>query len=193
MANTSECSVCYGETGPFQKLCCGHVFCKGCIKNWYLRGAAGSSCPMCRRPIYFKGFHKVRDEWSDEAWESKCAEVFSEAIDAAFEDAQGMVEVFPPKWSARIMNDLIEDLKDTEKTYRYLKSEDVTSEDIEYVLLGSVDYYSDRHINKYKYHNDPPKTFETKYPWLAQQRSGAMKRVRARTDPWVTLSFYVVI
>ena len=188
-----ECAVCYAEAGPFQKLCCGHTFCTGCVKNWYLKGAAGSSCPMCRRPMYFKGFHKVRDEWNEDAWESRCADVFSEAIDYAFEDAQTMAEVFPPRWRSQIMSDLMEDLKDTEKTLRFLKSEDVTSEDIEYVLLGSDDYYSDRRINKVWYVDEPPKAFETKYPWLGQNRSGAQKRVRARMDPWVTVSFYVYV
>ena len=102
-----------------------------------------------------------------------------------------MAEVFPPRWRSQIMSDLMEDLKDTEKTLRFLKSEDVASEDIEYVLLGSDDYYSDRRINKVWYIDDPPKAFETKYPWISQNRAGAQKRVRARTDPWVIVSFYV--
>ena len=40
--NDRECSVCYSETGPFQKLCCGHTFCTRCVKNWYLKGVAGA-------------------------------------------------------------------------------------------------------------------------------------------------------
>lgn len=143
--------------------------------------------------MYFKGFHKVREQWNEDAWESRCADVFSEAIDGAFSDAQLMAEAFPAHWYSRIMSDLIEDLKDTEKTLRFLKSEDVASEDIEYVLLGSDDYYSDRHINKFRYIDEPSKAFETKYPWLGHNRSGAQKRVRARTDPWATITFYIEV
>lgn len=186
-----ECSVCYGESGPFQKLCCGHTFCTGCIKNWYLRGAAGTSCPMCRRPVYFKGFHKMRDEWNEEAWESRCADVFSEVIDEAFENARILAAAFSPRMYTRLMNEALDDIKDAEKTYRYLKSEDVTSDDIEYVLLDTYDYYSDRHINKVWWCDEPQKQFETRYPWLTQSTGGSPKRVRAREDPWVTLSFYV--
>ena len=80
-----ECSVCYSEAGPFRKLTCNHEFCTGCIKTWYLKGS-GTGCPMCRRPIYFKGFHNVRDEWDEVAWENRCADVFSAAIDQRVEE-----------------------------------------------------------------------------------------------------------
>jgi len=195
--DSMECSVCYGESGPFQKLCCGHVFCKGCIKSWYLKGVSSSganaSCPMCRRPMYFRGFHAVREEWDDDAWENKCADVFSEAIDMAFEEAQEFAESFPERFRGRIMRDVIEDVLDIEKTYRFLKSVNASSEDIEYVLLYTGDYYSDRHINKWNWCDEPKKGFETRYPWLKQSRTGSQKRVRAREDPWVTVSFYIEV
>lgn len=186
-----ECSVCYGESGPFQKLCCGHTFCSGCIKNWYLKGAAGSSCPMCRAPVYFKGFHKVREEWNEDAWEEKCSEVFSQALDESFAGAQDFAESLPPRWRGRIMRDVLEDFIDIEKTYRFLKNEGVSSDDMEEVFYYG-DYYSDRHMHKYWYLDEPRKEFASRYPIVEKSTKG-FKRARARQDPWVTLSFYIEV
>jgi len=186
-----ECAVCYGETGPFQKLCCGHTFCSGCVKNWYLKGAAGTSCPMCRRPMYFRGFHKVREEWDEEAWEQRCSEIMGEAIDEAFEESREMASYFPPEFSQQIMDGIMEDLQDIDKTMRYLKSEGIGADDIEYVLFETADYYSDRNINKWSWCDEPVKDFQTRYPRLSLDHTGSPKRVRAREDPWMTVSFYI--
>ena len=184
--------MCYAEGGPFQKLCCGHVFCKGCIKNWYLKGSNGTACPMCRKPVYWRGFHEVREEWNDEAYENKCDEVFGEALDEAFAEAQEYANEFAPKWRRRIFMDVIEDFVLIEKTYRFLKNEGVHPEDMSDVFYYG-DYYSDRHMNKMLYLDEPPKSLATRYPWLRQGMAGSQKRVRAWEDPWVTVSFYIEV
>jgi hypothetical protein len=185
-----ECSVCYGDEGVFQKLSCGHDFCSGCIKTWYLKGT-GAGCPMCRAPIYFKGFHKVREQWDEDAWDHKCNEVFGTALDECFAEAQDFAESLPAKWRGRIMRDVLEDFIDIEKTYRFLKNEGVGPEDMQEVFDWG-DYYSDRHINKCWYLDEPPKTFASRYPIVDKSAKG-FKRARARQDLWVTLSFYIEV
>ena len=184
-----ECSVCYGETGPFQKLCCGHDFCAGCIKTWYLKGT-GTGCPMCRAPIYFKGFHKVRDQWNADAYETKCAEVFSEAIDACATQAFEYAEAFPWRWRPTILREIIEDVKDIERTYRVLLSYGVAPEDIDDAFYNE-DYYSDRHMDKFSYIDEPPKNLALKRADRGAARCG--KRARARQDTWATFSFVIEI
>jgi Ring finger domain len=184
-----ECAVCYGDEGPFQKLCCGHTFCKGCIKNWYHKGAAGASCPMCRAPIYFKGFHKLRDEWAEEAWENRCSEILSEAIDNCIAETFEAAEYFPEEFREQITDGVLDDLRDLDKTMRFLKSEGVSSEDIEFVLFETMDYYSDRHIDKCWWIDEPPKEFATRYPVTEKSASRGFKRARAFEDPWVTVNF----
>ena len=183
-----ECSVCYGECGPFQKLCCGHSFCTGCLKTWYLKGT-GTGCPMCRRPIYFKGFAKVRDQWDEEAWETRCSEVLSEVLDATFAESQQMAEYFPD-YQEEIMEDLVVDMVDIEKTFRFLKAEGLCSEDIEYVLTETTDYYSDRNLDRVRWIDEPVKKWVSKYSQIGDP-ARSVKRVRARQDPWFTVSFYV--
>lgn len=189
---TCECAVCYGESGPFQKLCCGHVFCTNCIKNWYLKGAAGSSCPMCRAPVYFKGFHAVRDQWNEDAWDTKCAEVFGDALDERFAEAQEFAEAFPPRWRSRIFKELVSEFVEVEKTYRYLRNEGVSPEDMDEVFYWG-DYYSDRHMNKYWYLDEPRKETVPMVQSRGRGAPGSPKRVRAREDPWATVSFYIEI
>ena len=186
-----ECTVCYSESGPFQKLCCGHVFCKACVKNWYLRGASGSSCPMCRRPMYWSGFHKVRDQWNEEAYVHKCDEVFGEALDDAFEEAQEFAESLPAKWRARIFRQVIDDFRDIEKTFRFMMWHEADPEDIADVFYYG-DYYSDRGINKYQWDDEPRKDLATRYPLRKDGVKGG-KRCRARQDTWITLSFYIEV
>jgi hypothetical protein len=138
--------------------------------------------------VYFKGFHKVRDQWNDEALDNKCTEVFGAALDERFAEAQEFAESFPPKWRSRIFKELVEEFVEIEKTYRFMLNEGVGPEDMDEVFYWG-DYYSDRHMNKYWYLDEPRKELASRYPWLGQNsRSG--KRVRARQDPWVTVSFY---
>lgn len=185
-----ECAVCYSETGPFQKLCCGHTFCAGCVKNWYLKGSAGSSCPMCRRPMYFKGFHKVREEWNDEAYENRCAEILGEALDESIAESLEMAETFPT-FRDEILEDAMQDLLEIERTFRYLKNEDLHTDYIDYVLRYTADYYSDRHLDRVRYLDEPPKDLAPRLTERGGARCG--KRVRARQDPWATFSFVIEI
>ena len=186
-----ECAVCYSETGSFQKLCCGHVFCKDCVKAWYHKGAAGASCPMCRRPMYFKGFHRVRDEWEAEAYDNKCAEVFSQALDDLFTEAQTFAASFPQRWRARIVANVMEDFVDTEKTYRFMKWHDAHPEDMEDILYYG-EYYSDRRVGKYEWDDDPIREWATRYPEAAKTAGRSGKRRRALEDPWCSVTLILV-
>jgi len=183
-----ECAVCYGEAGPFQKLCCGHTFCTGCVKTWYLKGT-GTGCPMCRAPIYFKGFHKVREEWNEESYETRCAEILSEVIDESIAEANETAEDFPD-FRDEILGDAMHDILEIERTFRFLKYEGLSTEDIDYVLRYTADYYSDRHLDKCKYLDEPPKLLASRYPkGTYGARHG--KRVRARQDPWATFTLII--
>ena len=184
--------MCYGDQGPFQKLCCGHTFCTGCVRQWYLKGKAGASCPMCRRPMYFKGFHKVREQWNEEAWENQCAEVLSDAIDGVFENAQEFVSFFPEEFQDEIMAGVIDDVIEVEKTFRFLKAEGITADDIAYVIMDTADYYSDRHLDRVRWFDEPPKEWVSRYT-RPNGSARSAKRARAPMDEWVTLSFYVEV
>lgn len=237
MSCPRECSVCYGESGPFVKLCCSHEFCSGCIKSWYLKGT-GTGCPMCRRPMYFRGFHKMQKQWDEDSWELRCADVLGEAIDERFtefmecleEDCEAIanenttvdaawlaldlleMEVEPKvlfkfmneidsfrsrrqvisTYRSYVMKELKTEMIRLERTYNFLKSEEVSSETIEEVLIYSNDYYSDRSINRWTWYNEPRKEFATKYPELGGGvRTG--KRGRALEDVWAEMSFYIIV
>lgn len=184
-----ECSVCYSDDGPFQKLCCGHTFCKGCIKNWYLKGVNGAACPMCRAPIYWPGFHKVRDQWSEDAYEARCAEVFGEALDEAFAEAQEFVADLGPEFSQRIFMTVIEEFKDIERTYRFLRYQDVHPDEMADVFYYG-DYYSDRHMDRGIWYNDPVHVPPPKK--VTDARRGG-KRSRALADEWFEMTIYIQV
>jgi len=191
--NDRECAVCYSESGPFRKLGCGHEFCGGCIKQWYSKGT-GTGCPMCRRPIYFKGFHKVRDEWDEEHWHTKCLEVIDEFRTSLIEDAFEMAKFFSrKKWRDQMMENLMDDLKDLDRTSRFAMSEDIDPDWLEYLLFETDDYYSDRRLGKWSWSNDPIKPFETKYPKVEKSGAKGARRARARQDPYSVVVFLIQI
>lgn len=179
-----ECAVCYDECSRACKLICGHVFCTACVKEWYRKGA-GTGCPMCRRPMYFKGFHKARDAWDEEAYETRCTEILGETMESCIQDAFEMADYFPRKYRREILAGAVSDLREMEKTFRYLKSEGVWTEDIDYVLNETDDYYSDRRTNP-RYIDEPVKELPPRCPARTSNRCG--RRARARQDPWCTVS-----
>ena len=133
-----ECSVCY-ETGPCRKLCCGHEFCSGCIKSWYLKGT-GTGCPMCRRPIYFKGFHKMEDQWNEDAWETRCSEAFEQSIEDVVQNLREMLIQWPKEFHAFFTRSAMKELKKNERMFSSLKECGFDSEEINY-LLNETDMY----------------------------------------------------
>ena len=189
--NDRECSICYSEDGPFVKLSCTHEFCTGCIKTWYLKGT-GTGCPMCRRAVYFKGFHAVRQQWDADSWNNKCIEILDSAMTHCIYEAFEMADNFKSKWRREILEELVNDLKDIEKTYRFITSEGISAEDVEYVLLDTDDYYSDRHLNKFLWSDEPVKDQATLYPYV--EKSGPKSaRCRASPDEWATMNLLIQI
>ena len=180
-----ECAVCYEECAHACKLVCGHVFCTGCVKEWYRKGT-GAGCPMCRRPMYFKGFHKAREAWDEESYDARCAEILAESMEACIEEAFETAEYFHHKYRKHILADAMDDLREMEKTFRFLKSECLWVEDIDYVLNETDDYYSDRHIDQYKYIDEPTKDVAPSCSTRVAGRRG--RRTRARQDTWCTVS-----
>jgi len=51
MNNDVTCIVCYNtiETENICKTNCNHIYCMGCLNEWFDRGNV--DCPMCRSPV----------------------------------------------------------------------------------------------------------------------------------------------
>jgi hypothetical protein len=145
---------------------------------------------MCRKPIYFKGFTKVREQWDADAYATRCAEVIDDAMTSAIEEAFEFCSGLPDKSKKlrkMVLDGLMEDLGDIEKTARFLMSWEVPPGELEYWLMETDEYFSDRHIDKCSWMDEPKKEFATNYPEL---KIGAYpgKRCRARPDEWYTVS-----
>jgi len=109
---------------------------------------------MCRRPIYFKGFAKVRESWDEEAWETKCHEIFTECVDECIEDAFQMADALP-RFRKSILQGVVDDVKQIERTFTVLKKHKYSSEDIDFVLNETDECLSDRW--KYVWYDEPRK------------------------------------
>lgn len=102
----------------------------------------------------------MREKWEEEAYEIKVSEVLSRAIDDSLTQEIEMdreyKEIFgegEEDLSEMIMDELI----GMERTCRFLKSEDVHEDDIDYVLRETEDYYSDRCLNSKNEFREKPR------------------------------------
>jgi hypothetical protein len=166
-----ECPVCY-ENSVNCTLVCGHKFCKSCVKTWYLKGNE-SGCPMCRRKVHYR--RMPIKKWRAEADEAKKETVFEECFDEileavmepmVFEIKREHVENwkltvpehrFTPVVNGNVVtlhrkNVNTAELGDLQRTFRAIRDE-ASADEIEYVLVDSYDYYSDRrvHLNNRTY------------------------------------------
>lgn len=140
--------MCYADSGAFQKLQCGHSFCPGCIKNWYLKGT-GTGCPMCRQPIYFRGFHVVREEWEYESWENKCTDIFNKSFDDIIESTEIFMEKFPKEMKPYFARHAMNELRRIECVFRVSMCEGFDPDEMDY-LMNDIEYYiSERKQNKW--------------------------------------------
>jgi hypothetical protein len=122
--------------------------------------------------------------------ESAC-ESFEEMIEAidTIDDLDSKSDIYNyyKKW---VQADLMRDIRRMEGTLRYLKSEEAPVEMIDDALY-SLEYFSDRNINKWRWYDDPPKVKPPKMGPAGTRRGG--KRVRAREDPWSEMCFYLIV
>ena len=75
-----ECPICYSSKCSCT-LACGHSFCHGCVKQWYTSTENEPSCPMCRKSMYFKGMHRVVDQWEKEIEEKFLDDIYDSIIE----------------------------------------------------------------------------------------------------------------
>ncbi len=153
-----ECPVCY-ENAANCKLVCGHHFCKSCVKTWYMKGG---SCPMCRKNVHYR--RMPIKKWKAESEEEKKQVVFQESFDYLLEtimtplkfeftdnesipDTPGFIQVMDSNvLTLHRTNMPTHELEDLEKTFRAIKDV-ISTEEIDYVLNDTEEYYSDRHIH----------------------------------------------
>jgi len=87
-AMSMECPVCY-ESEARCRFTCGHGFCEGCTKSWYMKGK--SSCPMCRASMCFKGITKLKKEWYREKREETYVNLVTQMFDELMEEYDDIV------------------------------------------------------------------------------------------------------
>jgi hypothetical protein len=103
---------------------------------------------MCRRPIYFKGFHKVEEQWSEDAWETRCSEVFEQTVEDEMEYLKEMLTLWPPEFHAFFLRKAMKELKKNERMFSSLKEGGFEAEEIDY-LLNETDFYFTKMVGPY--------------------------------------------
>lgn len=117
--------------------------CRDCISNWYQKGS-NRDCPMCRKPIAFRGLSKLKQAWDEKNYEDKYSEVLGDCIDEiclqAFDD--GMEVLLPVI------------LKDVSMTFSVLKEMGAYPDEIDYLLMEEGLYMNERAL-KTNWYDEP--------------------------------------
>jgi hypothetical protein len=137
-----ECPVCY-ESSANLKLGCGHTMCFKCTREWLVKCKTDEKpgCPMCRKPIRFKGLDKIEKALEAERYESQYNDAYSELLESCFEVYQSAVEAAPSLgyvWRHGLQEDILE-LEKTFgvlKNFYYLDPSDIVEEIYEGVVLS---------------------------------------------------------
>lgn len=82
-----ECPICYDDCQQCH-LVCGHSLCHSCVKKWWSSSSTQRDCPMCRRPLYFRGMRAKVQEWDDERRDSMKSAVYAKLVDEILEDVE---------------------------------------------------------------------------------------------------------
>lgn len=137
-----DCPVCFQECST-TKMVCGHSMCRDCITRWYQKGC-NKDCPMCRKPICFRGLAKLKQDWDEKNIDDKYSDVLSTCIDEmctqGFDDG---MEVFLPS----IMRDI-------STTFNVLRELGAGPDEIDYWIMEEGLYMSERYL-KLHWYNEP--------------------------------------
>lgn len=181
--DTMECPVCYCETACCH-LVCGHSFCKGCTKEWWLKSAE-NNCPMCRAPLYFKGLRNMTERWEEER-EEKMKEavytkIFNEITDVLeenFDELEAVLVMFA--------------LSKFDERFRQCTYEcdcDFTEDEL-YEMVG--DFFMDLYTEKIQWDESPPNNLL----FVPKAKNGTVRMIREahnRDTPTPPLDLYTIL
>jgi hypothetical protein len=124
----------------------------------------------------------MREEWEEESYELKVGEVLSRAIDESITEEIEMdreyKNVFGGNGEEDLSEMILDELKSMEKTCRFLKSENVHEDDIDYVLRETDDYYSDKCLNSKNEFREKPRD---RPPPRKDSRAPRHRNIRGRS------------
>jgi hypothetical protein len=103
---------------------------------------------MCRRPIYFKGFHKVEEQWNEDAWETRCSEVFENLVEDVMQNLKEMLVQWPKEFHTFFTRTAMIELKKNERLFFSLKEDGFDADEIDYLLNESDVYFTKTYIHK---------------------------------------------
>lgn len=126
-----ECPVCYNPTQNI--LRCGHVLCRECTQEWYLKSQENCNCPMCRKPVQFRGFRDMCEKLENEKYESFYEEIFGVVFER-------MCECFEETADVRYMQ-IMEDVQKKLNIYKLSEVELDYEDLIQFIIDSDWTYY----------------------------------------------------
>jgi hypothetical protein len=84
----------------------------------------------------------VEEQWNEDAWETRCSEIFEHAIEDAMQDLQFMLTIWPKDYHAFFLRKTMREFRKTERMFSAMKECGFASDDIDYVINETDVYFA---------------------------------------------------
>lgn len=172
-----ECPVCFTNKATC-KLVCGHSFCTQCTKEWWLKTQNEcQGCPMCRRPLYFRGMNDKVEQWEDERREYMMESAFTRVFNELMEDIENDDECSSLDYAVYTfaVHDLFKRFETVKKSFENYDFDEETF--YELLVNPFIEIYTNEDDKK-KVFNDVNLNVFTKHLFIAKKKEAV---IRGRT------------
>ena len=90
----------------------------------------------------------MEEQWNEDAWETRCSEVYDQLIEDAMQDLQFMLTIWPKDYHAFFLRKTMREFRKTERMFSALKENCYESDEIDY-LLNETDFYFTKMMGSY--------------------------------------------
>ena len=90
----------------------------------------------------------MEEQWNEDAWETRCSEVFEHTVDDAMDYIRETLDTLPKEFHPFFLRKTMRELKKNEKMFSSLKESGFASEEIDY-LLNETDFYFTKLVGSY--------------------------------------------
>ena len=90
----------------------------------------------------------MEEQWNEDAWETRCSEIYDQLVDDAMQNLKEMLILWPREFHAFFKRNAMRELRHNERMFVALKQGGYASEEIDY-LFNDTDFYFTKMLGSY--------------------------------------------
>jgi hypothetical protein len=90
----------------------------------------------------------MEEKWNDDAWETRCSEVYNQLVEGAMDYLRETLDSLPEELHGFFKRNAMRELRHNERMFMALKQSGCASEEIDY-LFNDTDFYFTKLVGSY--------------------------------------------